>query len=75
MSAINVQQVGAAFRKVSLVAIVVIIFITALCAFDLMLGLGWGYTAYDLKLGLGVLVFAVVLRFIGLRIIAFVGRD
>ena len=68
----TVEQVGAAFRRMSLVAIVVITFITALYAFDIIFRLGWGYTTYDLKMGLGVLVFAVVLRFIGLRIIKFV---
>lgn len=70
----TVPQVGAAFRKMSFVAIVVIVFITALYACDVMFGLGWGYTTYDIKLGLGVLIFAVALRFIGLRIIAFVDR-
>ncbi len=69
------QNVGAAFRKMSLVAIVVIIFITTLYAIDLLFRMGWGYTAYDLKLGLGVLVFAIVLRFIGLSIIKFVDSD
>lgn len=67
----SVQQIGAAFRTMSLLAIVVIIFITALAAFDLMFRLGWGYTSYDVKVGLGILAFAIILRFIGSRIIGF----
>ncbi|WP_126173754.1 hypothetical protein [Altericroceibacterium xinjiangense] len=72
MSAMTVQQIGTAFRTMSLVAILVIIFITALCALDIILGLGWGYTSYDLKVDLGILAFAILLRFVGLRIFAFV---
>lgn len=67
----SVQQIGAAFRTMSLVAILVIIFITALATLDLMFRLGWGYTFYDLKVGLGILAFAIILRFVGLRMIAF----
>lgn len=66
------KDVGAAFRKMSLVAIAVIAFITALYALDLLFGFAWGYTISDLKLGLVVLVFAVALRFVGLKVIAFV---
>lgn len=66
------RHVDAAFRKMSLVAIAVISLITAMYALDLIFSLGWGYTTYDLKLGLVVLVFAVALRSIGLKIIRFV---
>ena len=66
----RVQKVQAAFNKMSLVVIVVTTFIALLNTADLLFHLGWGYSSSDLKLGLFVLLFAIVLRWIGLRIIA-----
>jgi hypothetical protein len=69
----TVQEVEVAFRKMSSVAIAVIALITTLCALDIIFGLRWGYSIYDLKLGAIVLAFAFVLRIIGLKVISFVG--
>lgn len=71
----SVQQIGAAFRTMSLVAMLVIIFILSLASLDLVFRLGWGYTSYDLKVGFGILAFAIILRIVGLRIIAFVASS
>lgn len=68
------KKIGKNFSTMSLVAIAVIVFITALYATDLAFNLGWGYTSKDLKLGLFVLVFAVALRIVGLRMIAYFDR-
>ena len=71
----TVREVGSAFRKMSLIAIVVIVFIKLLYALDFIFHFGWGYSVSDLKMGLLVMAFTIVLRFVVLRIIAFVDND
>ena len=68
------EKIGKAFNKMSFVVLAVIALITMLYVVDLVFHLGWGYTSKDLKLALFVLAFAIVLRIVGLRVIAFVDR-
>jgi hypothetical protein len=70
----SIKEIGKAFNKMSLIALAVIVFISILYAADLIFSLGWGYTSKDLKLALLVLAFAIALRFVGLRVIAFIDR-
>lgn len=69
------KKIGSGFRTMSLIALVVIGFINLIYALDLLLHLGWGYSFNDLKVALGILVFAVILRFIGLRVIDFFDQN
>jgi hypothetical protein len=71
----NAAKIATMFKNMSAVAIVVIIAITSLFTLDVTLDLGWGYSAHDVALGLMVLTFAVILRVIGLRLIAFVTNN
>lgn len=64
------ERIGVNFRRMSSTAIAVILFIMILHVLDLVFHLGWGYKANDLKVGLLVLIFALILRFLGLRVIA-----
>ncbi len=67
------QKMAAAFNKMSLFAIAVVIFIGLLNAADLVFRLGWGYSKADLAIALIVLASAIALRFVGLRMAAFFG--
>ena len=69
------KQIGDSFNKMSLFALAVVALITGSYALDVLFHLGWGYTILDLKIGLLILAFAVVLRFIGLRIIRFFDKN
>jgi hypothetical protein len=65
------KKTGDAFNKTSIAAIVVIVFIISTYALDLLFHLGWGYKISDLKVGLIIFFFALVLRYIGLKMIKF----
>lgn len=65
------KKIGSGFRRMSLIALAVIVLINLIYALDFLFHLGWGYSLDDLKIAVGILVFAVILRFIGLRVIGF----
>ena len=67
----SVREIGLSFRKISAVIIGLIIFILSIHCADLLFNLGWGYSLSDLKIGLGVLLFAVCVRLVGLRFLSF----
>ena len=63
------KKIGDSFNKTSLVVLAVVVLITSTYALDLLFHLGWGYKISDLKVGLGILLFAIILRLVGLRVI------
>jgi hypothetical protein len=69
------KKIGNNFNKMSIFSIVVLALITTSYALDLLFHLGWGYTVFDLQVGLLILTFAIALRFVGLRIIRFFDKN
>jgi len=68
------RDISASFRRTSALIIAVICGFTLTFAADVILGLQWGYSTHDLYLALFVLISAICLRWIGLKIIAFVSE-
>lgn len=69
------KKIGDRFNNISAIALAIVLLITASYTLDVIFNLGWGYTTSDLKVGLLILAFGVVLRFIGLRIIRFFSEN
>ena len=66
----DVERIERQFRTFFWLAIPLIVLAIIVTAFDLLLKLGWGYSYNSLHIAISLLVFAFIIRAVGLWIIA-----
>ena len=65
------DKIALGFKSVFWLAIIFISVIMLFAVVDVVFDLGWGYSKKDIEMGVVILTFAVFIRFIGGKIIAY----